>query len=114
MTNIGIKILFKTTNLILVLLTLQFSSCTGQVKEKSVTDTLENEVNTQPITVNQSTVFPQIHTNLNGMVSEFVRSMYQDKKGTIGLEQMEMVLSIMMDEYLKKSQLKVSVHILGF
>ncbi|MFZ1634375.1 MAG: two-component regulator propeller domain-containing protein [Chitinophagales bacterium] len=81
MTNIGIKILFKTTNLILVLLTLQFSSCTGQVKEKSVTDTLENEVNTQPITVNQSTVFPQIHTNLNGMVSEFVRSMYQDKKG---------------------------------
>jgi hypothetical protein len=27
------------------------------------------------------TVFPQIHTNLNGMVSEFVRSMYQDTKG---------------------------------
>src|SRR5690606_19064713 len=28
-----------------------------------------------------NTTFPQIHTNLNGMVREFVRSMYQDTKG---------------------------------
>lgn len=81
MTNIGIKILFKTTNLLLVLLTLQFSACTGQVKEKSVTDTIENQVNTHPLILKQSTTFPQIHTNLNGMVREFVRTMYQDKKG---------------------------------
>lgn len=81
MTNMTIKQLFKTTNLILAFLILSCSSCIGQANEKSVNDTLENEVNTQPITVNQSTVFPQIHTNLNGMVSEFVRAMYQDKKG---------------------------------
>jgi ligand-binding sensor domain-containing protein len=81
MTKIDNKILFKARNLILVLLTLQFSSCTGQVKEKPVTDTIENEVNTQSRILNQSTTFPQIHTNLNGMVREFVRTMYQDKKG---------------------------------
>jgi hypothetical protein len=74
-------ILFKARNLILVLLALQCSSCTGQVKEKSVTDKIENIVNTQPLIKNQSTTFPQIHTNLNGMVREFVRCMYQDKKG---------------------------------
>ena len=81
MTNIGFKIIFKTTNLILVLLTLQFSSCTGQVKEKPVNDTTENGINNQPINTKQSTIFPQIHSNLNGMVREFVRTMYQDKKG---------------------------------
>jgi ligand-binding sensor domain-containing protein len=73
--------IFKAKNLILVLLTVQITSCTGQVKEKSVTDKRENEVNTQPLNSNQSTTFPQIHTNLNGMVREFVRTMYQDKKG---------------------------------
>lgn len=81
MTNIGIKILLKKTNLILVLLTIQITSCTGQVKEKTVTDTTENKVNTQPLILKQSTTFPQIHTNLNGMVREFVRTMHQDKKG---------------------------------
>ena len=34
-----------------------------------------------PIILNQNTTFPQIHSNLNGMVREFVRSMHQDKKG---------------------------------
>ena len=81
MTNIGIMILFKVRNLLLVLLTFQFSACTGQVKEKSVTDSRGNQVNTQPLSLKQSTTFPQIHTNLNGMVREFVRTMYQDKKG---------------------------------
>ncbi|HRF78251.1 MAG TPA: two-component regulator propeller domain-containing protein [Chitinophagales bacterium] len=81
MTNMGLKQLFKTTNLILVFLILLCSSCAGQANEKSVNDTLVNEENSQPISVKQSTVFPQIHTNLNGMVSEFVRAMYQDKKG---------------------------------
>ncbi|MGK0385725.1 MAG: ligand-binding sensor domain-containing protein, partial [Patiriisocius sp.] len=27
------------------------------------------------------TMFPQIHSNLNGLVSQFVRTMYQDSKG---------------------------------
>ena len=81
MTSIGIKILFKAKNLVLFLLTLQFSSCMGQVKVETVTDTIENQVNTQPLTLKQSTTFPQIHTNLNGMVREFVRTIHQDKKG---------------------------------
>ena len=71
----------KTTSLILVLLTIQITSCSGQVKEKSIPDIKENELNTQPIILNQNTTFPQIHTNLNGMVREFVRTMHQDKKG---------------------------------
>ena len=81
MTNIGCKTIFKARNLLLILLSLQISACTGQVKEKSISDIKENEVNTQPIILNQNTTFPQIHTNLNGMVREFVRTMHQDKKG---------------------------------
>ena len=57
------------------------SSCTGQIKEKSTANKTENQVNTQPLILKQSTTFPQIHTNLNGMVREFVRTMHQDKKG---------------------------------
>ncbi|MBK8954189.1 MAG: hypothetical protein IPM34_01345 [Saprospiraceae bacterium] len=75
------KILFILRSLILLLTTLQFTSCKGQVKEKSVTDTIQNQVNTQPLILKQSTTFPQIHTNLNGMVREFVRTMHQDNKG---------------------------------
>jgi ligand-binding sensor domain-containing protein len=81
MTNLKRTKIFIARNFILVLLTLQISSCTGQVKEKSVNDKIKNEVNTQPFILNQSNTFPQIHTNLNGMVREFVRSMYQDTKG---------------------------------
>jgi len=81
MTNIKRTKIFIARNLILILLTLQISSCTGQLKEKPVNDTTENGINNQPIHSKVSTIFPQIHTNLNGMVSEFVRTMYQDKKG---------------------------------
>jgi ligand-binding sensor domain-containing protein len=81
MTNIWFKIISKAWNLILILLTFQISSCTGQVKEKSVNDKIKNEPTNQPLIFNQSTTFPQIHTNLNGMVREFVRTMYQDTKG---------------------------------
>ncbi|MBU1010785.1 MAG: hypothetical protein KKD74_11675 [Bacteroidetes bacterium] len=81
MTTIESKKVLIARNLILVLLTLQCSSCIGQVKEKSINDTIENEASTQPFILKQSTTFPQIHTNLNGMVREFVRTMYQDKKG---------------------------------
>jgi len=81
MTRFESKKSLVTRYLILLVLTFQFSSCTGQVKEKSVTDTIENQVNTQPLILKQSTTFPQIHTNLNGMVREFVRIMHQDPKG---------------------------------
>jgi ligand-binding sensor domain-containing protein len=81
MINNGIMILFKAINLLLILLTFQFSACIGQVKKKSVTDSIENQVKTQPLIFKQSTTFPQIHSNLNGMVREFVRTIYQDKKG---------------------------------
>ena len=81
MKNIESKKISITRNLIIIFLSLQISSCTGQVKEKPVNDTTENGINNQPINSNQSTTFPQIHTNLNGMVREFVRTMYQDKKG---------------------------------
>ncbi len=68
-------------SLILILLTFQISSCIGQVKEKAVNTKIENEGSNQQLTFNQSTTFPQIHTNLNGMVREFVRTMHQDKNG---------------------------------
>jgi len=81
MTNVGCKTILIERNFLIVILSLQISACIGQVKEKSVCDTIEKQVNTQPFILKQSTTFPQIHTNLNGMVREFVRTMYQDKKG---------------------------------
>ncbi|MBK9402158.1 MAG: hypothetical protein IPN36_15365 [Bacteroidetes bacterium] len=81
MKNIESKKISIIRNLILIVLTFQISFCTVQVKEKSINDTAKNGINNQPTNSNQSTTFPQIHTNLNGMVREFVRTMYQDKKG---------------------------------
>jgi len=81
MTKIESKKISRTRNLILIVFSFQISSCTGQVKEKPVNNTTENGITNQPIHSNQSTIFPQIHTNLNGMVREFVRTMYQDKNG---------------------------------
>ena len=81
MTRIkSIKISIKSY-LFLIFLTFQISSCVGQVKEKLATDKTENGQYNQPLILKKSTTFPQIHTNLNGMVREFVRTMYQDKKG---------------------------------
>jgi ligand-binding sensor domain-containing protein len=75
------KILSHQVILIWLLATLQISSCIAQMQEKSSNDSVEKVFNNQPLILNQSTTFPQIHTNLNGMVREFVRSMYQDRKG---------------------------------
>lgn len=75
------QILFHQRIILWVLVTMQLYSCTGQVKDKSANDRIVNASNNKPSIVNQSTTFPQIHTNLNGMVKEFVRTMYQDKKG---------------------------------
>ena len=45
-----------------------------QVQKTSITKTASHPINREPL-------FPQIHANLNGMVSEFVREMFQDSKG---------------------------------
>ncbi len=73
MKNINLKTIIKAKILLVILFSFQILVCTGQVKDK--------KVNTQTIISNQNTTFPQIHTNLNGMVREFVRTMHQDKKG---------------------------------
>lgn len=81
MTGIESKKISITRELIFIVLTFQISFCIGQVKEKTVDDKIDNEVTNQPPILKQTTTFPQIHTNLNGLVREFVRTMYQDKKG---------------------------------
>ena len=75
------NMLFKAMSLILALLAILITSCQGQVKEKSMPDNKGYEAITQAKILNQNTTFPQIHTNLNGMVREFVRTIYQDKNG---------------------------------
>jgi len=63
----------------LVFIAFQLSLCYGQVHENAGKE--ENSTTTQTPALKQNTIFPQIHTNLNGMVREFVRTMYQDTKG---------------------------------
>ncbi len=53
MVKISDKMILKAKNLIAVLLTIHITSCTGQVKEKSISDLKENKVNTQSIILNQ-------------------------------------------------------------
>jgi ligand-binding sensor domain-containing protein len=65
--------------ILLLIFILQTSICFGQVNTKSTSENVA--LQRQPLIFNQNTTFPQIHTNLNGMVREFVRAMYQDKKG---------------------------------
>ena len=74
-------ILIHNRTLVWTLVALLSSSCTAQVKDKSANDSIATALNNKPLVLSQSTTFPQIHTNLNGMVREFVRTMYQDKKG---------------------------------
>ncbi|HKK73794.1 MAG TPA: two-component regulator propeller domain-containing protein, partial [Saprospiraceae bacterium] len=81
MTDINCKTIFKASKLLLALLLLQVSACTGQVKEKTVSDRTEYEVSDKHLATKQNTIFPQIHTNLNGMVRQFVRTFHQDSKG---------------------------------
>lgn len=70
-----------TRNLLGIFLALQFFLCFCQVNEKPANNSAEKAFDKPDTTIKQNTQFHQIHTNLNGMVSEFVRSMYQDKKG---------------------------------
>ncbi len=71
----------KGSYLILIFISIQFTSCSGQVGENTEAKGEESKAYTQVMLTKQSTTFPQIHTNLNGMVREFVRAMYQDTKG---------------------------------
>jgi hypothetical protein len=65
MTNMENKKIFIARYLILIILTLQISSCTGQVKEKSANDPIEIVKDNNPLILrNNNTTFPQIHTNL--------------------------------------------------
>lgn len=81
MTSSKSKSFFIARNLMLMILTFQCLYSTGQVKEKSVHDKIEIVQSKPQQTIAQITTFPQIHTNLNGMVREFVRTMHQDKNG---------------------------------
>jgi ligand-binding sensor domain-containing protein len=81
MSNIENNKITILRNVMLFILSVQITSCTGQVKDETEKNESATEVHTQPQSPGRSTIFPQIHTNLNGMVSEFVRTMYQDKKG---------------------------------
>ena len=65
--------------LTIVFIALHLSPCYGQVKENGGKE--ENTTKNQTTDLKQNTTFPQIHSNLNGMVREFVRTMYQDTKG---------------------------------
>lgn len=78
MTSLKINIPSLQVILVLLLGSLQMFSCNGQVKEKSTADTVKISADAP---IKQNTTFPQIHSNLNGMVREFVRAMYQDSKG---------------------------------
>jgi len=72
---------FRSSNFILLLLTFFMLSCTAQEnagEEKALNNS--SGLMQGPVPMNDHT-FPQIHTNLNGMVRQFVRIMYQDSDG---------------------------------
>lgn len=73
------------TTLILMLSTFQLTYSIAQVTgECSINNAIEKSTPDNPTSKsnkNQFTIFPQIHTNLDGMVNEFVRKIYQDTKG---------------------------------
>lgn len=80
MTNIRGTTICKAKELLFLILSLQISACSGKVEDKGVAAIKENQINIQSHNSNQSTTFPQIHANLKGMVTEFVRTFYQDGK----------------------------------
>ena len=79
MIEIKIKKPLPSRILTFVFIALHIPSCYGQVNENVGKG--ENASQNQAPVLKLSTTFPQIHTNLNGMVREFVRTMYQDTKG---------------------------------
>lgn len=89
MIKIANKRMFLLGLLSFVLLML-VPSCKGQedkkpaklpIEKPSKPIVAETSQNYQPFRYGKKTMFPQIHSNLNGLVSQFVRTMYQDSKG---------------------------------
>jgi ligand-binding sensor domain-containing protein len=76
MMDIPIRMLF-----IWLFATMQLALCIGQLPTQPVNEIIGEKSPIQQEVTKPSTIFPQIHTNLNGMVTEFVRTMYQDTKG---------------------------------
>jgi ligand-binding sensor domain-containing protein len=70
-----------TQSLAALLIASQISACAVAPKNEAAAESAKVAPYDPTAAPAQRTVFPQIHTNLNGMVSEFVRVMYQDKKG---------------------------------
>ncbi|TAE59758.1 MAG: hypothetical protein EAZ89_02170 [Bacteroidetes bacterium] len=66
---------------LLVICAFQLSSCARLVKDTGATNPTASGADSLALTLAPRTVFPQIHAHLQGMVTEFVRAMYQDKKG---------------------------------
>ncbi|MBP7642520.1 MAG: hypothetical protein KA767_04230 [Saprospiraceae bacterium] len=81
MSNIQNKINCWRKTFLLILLGITMVSFITPVIGQSSSDQTKPGFLPQPYIFNQKTTFPQIHTNLNGMVTEFVRSMHQDHKG---------------------------------
>jgi len=92
-----------------VFIALHLSFCYGQVNKNERKE--ENTQKDQIPAVKQNTIFPQIHTNLNGMVSEFVRVMYQDTKGNYWFGTNGNGIIVKMGKHLKQLKLKESIHI---
>jgi ligand-binding sensor domain-containing protein len=67
-----------------IFLIMLVTSCSPQASDAAKqlkSDPAESAQNQQETSFKRMPVFPQIHANLNGMVNEFVRKMYQDKNG---------------------------------
>ena len=69
----------KLLNTIFIILII--TSCTGQENQKAKYPQRSEPISTNPS--NRTAFFPQRHANLNGMVTQFVRKMYQDSHGNI-------------------------------
>lgn len=81
MTKKRIPLLKNVTTVLPILLVFYLGGCADTIKESALPKGPSYTTNTQPIFSLQNTTFPQIHTNLNGMVREFVRTMHQDQQG---------------------------------
>ena len=72
------------TRLFCFIVVVLFFSCKGQKEEERKT-TIDFEENADKKSINsnfnQNTILKEKHSDLNGMVTEFIRKMYQDKNG---------------------------------
>jgi len=79
-----IKAKCSTSLYIIIFIVYVLSSCSRRVADDSAVYGAGQALGTEgsvAAAIKPQPLFPQIHTNLNGMVTEFVRSMHQDTKG---------------------------------